>query len=88
MAALLPLYLRTCYKDEPIFAESKIVTSIYNQGFEGSLPGDICKKVAFDGIETSEITHLEQPNHMNLLKIAADHSDGIILASENLPEKK
>src|SRR6056300_121124 len=87
MASLLPLYLRTCYKDEPIFAESKIVTSIYNQGFEGDLPGDICKKVAFDGVETSEIASLEQPNHTNLLKVAADHSDGIILASENLPEE-
>lgn len=87
MASLLPLYLRTCYKDEPIFAESKIVTSIYNQGFEGNLPGDICKKVAFDGVETSEIASLEQPNHTNLLKVAADHSDGIILASENLPEE-
>src|SRR5210317_1831765 len=87
MASLLPLYLRTCYKDEPIFAESKIVTSIYNQRFEGDLPGDICKKVAFDGVETSEIASLEQPNHTNLLKVAADHSDGIILASENLPEE-
>lgn len=87
MASLLPLYLRTCYKDEPIFAESKIVTSIYDQGFEGDLPGDICKKIAFDGVETSEIANLEQPNHTNLLKVAADHSDGIILASENLPEE-
>ena len=37
MASLLPIYLRTYYKDEPIFADAKIVTSVYEQGFEGNL---------------------------------------------------
>ena len=33
----LPLYLREYYADEPIFADSKIVTSVYDKGFDGEL---------------------------------------------------
>lgn len=87
MASLLPLYLKTLYKDEPIFADSKIITSIYDQDFEGELPGKICEKISFDGVDLTHYECLKQPNHTNLLKVAADHSDGIILASENLPEE-
>src|SRR5210317_2470950 len=37
MASLLPLYLKEYYKDEPLFANSKVVTSLYNQSFENTL---------------------------------------------------
>ena len=36
LASLLPLYLKEYYKDEPLFNESKIVTSVYNQSFNNS----------------------------------------------------
>ena len=34
LASLLPLYLKEYYKYEPLFSESKIVTSIYEQSFD------------------------------------------------------
>ncbi|PCH49990.1 MAG: glycogen synthase, partial [Flavobacteriaceae bacterium] len=37
MASLLPLYIKEYYKDDALFNDSKIVTSIYNTGFEGTL---------------------------------------------------
>ena len=48
MASMLPIYLKEYYKEEPLFTESKIVTSLYNGGFEGNLSGDFAKKVFFD----------------------------------------
>src|SRR6056297_2237944 len=51
MASLLPLYLKEFYKTEPLFTESKIVTSVYNQSFEGTLDKKMINKVAFDGID-------------------------------------
>mgnify|MGYP001421188675 CR=1 FL=1 len=87
LASLLPLYLRKYYADEPIFADSKIVTSVYGQGFEGELDSAIVDKIAFDGIPTEDIKALEKPDYNNLLKIAVDHSDAIILASEQIPDE-
>lgn len=84
MASLLPLYLRKYYADEPLFADSKIITSVYGTGFEGELDSSMIDKIAFDGIDKKEIAALENPDYNNLLKVAVDYSDAVILAAEEL----
>ncbi|MDX1278033.1 glycogen/starch synthase [Oceanihabitans sediminis] len=86
LASLLPLYLREYYKDEPLFNDSKIVTSIYNQNFEGTLNKDMSNKVKFDNINGEAIKTLEKPTFTNLMKVAIDYSDALIVGSEELPE--
>ena len=86
MASLVPLYLKKYYADEPLFSESKIVTSVYQKGFEGTLDMEMLGKVKFDGIEESEINVLGTPDYSNLMKVAVNNSDGIIIASEEIPE--
>ncbi len=86
MASLLPLYLREYYADEPLFADSKIVTSVYDRGYEGELDNEMINKIAFDGIEKEQIASLSVPDYNNLLKVAVDYSDAIILASEEVSE--
>ncbi len=86
MASLLPLYLRNYYVDEPLFAESKIVTSVYGKGYEGELDSEMINKIAFDGIEKETISALSHPDYNNLLKVAVDHSDAVILAAEDLSD--
>ncbi|GLU43470.1 glycogen/starch synthase [Allomuricauda sp. NBRC 101325] len=86
MASMLPLYLRKYYGDEPLFADSKIVTSVYGKGFEGELDVEMINKVAFDGIDKEEIKAISTPDYNNLLKVAVDHSDAVILAAEDLSE--
>ncbi|WCO01474.1 glycogen/starch synthase [Psychroserpens ponticola] len=87
LASLLPLYLKQFYKDEPLFTESKIVTSIYNQSFEGTLDKEMINKVKFDNIDEASIKLLEKPNYSNLMKIAIDHSDALIKGSSDLPKE-
>src|SRR5690606_16001991 len=87
LASLLPLYLKQYYKDEPLFNESKIVTSIYNQSFEGTLNKDLINKIKFDNIEDSFIKDLKEPTYNSLMKIAIDHSDALIIGSEEIPDK-
>ena len=86
MASLLPLYLRQLYADEPLFADSKIVTSVYGNGFEGSLNNDLHKKVAFDGISDEATSLLKDPTYNNLLKVSVNFSDAVILATEEVSE--
>ncbi|ASO04438.1 MULTISPECIES: glycogen/starch synthase [Arenibacter] len=85
MASLLPLYLKKFYADEPLFSESKIIMSVYGQGFDGTLDKDLIKKIAFDGVPEESIKALEEPNYNNLLKVAVDYADAVILAAENIP---
>ena len=84
MASLLPIYMKHYYKDEALFSETKIVTSVYGQSFEGSLDSEMINKIKFDNIPHEAIQELELPNYENLIKASIKHSDGIIIASENV----
>ncbi|MGO4904885.1 glycogen/starch synthase [Flavobacterium sp. W20_MBD1_R3] len=84
MAAMLPIYLKHYYKNEALFSETKIVTSVYSQSFEGTLNSGMINKVKFDGVPKEEISDLEVPNYENIIKATIKHSDAVIIASENL----
>jgi starch synthase len=87
LAALLPVYLKEYYKDEPLFSESKIVTSIYNQSFNNTLNKDMINKVKFDNINEDAIDMLKEPSYNNLMKVAIDYSDALIVGSEDIVEE-
>jgi starch synthase len=87
MASLLPLYLKEYYKDDPLFNESKIVTSLYNNDFGGALNSKLIEKVKFDNISEEKAEILKVPNHTNILKSAIENSDGVIKASEDLSDE-
>jgi len=87
MASLLPLYLKEYYKDEPLFNDSKIVTSVYGQSFDEELNNELINKVKFDEIEDNHLQNLNPPNYVNLIKTAIDFSDGLIKGSKELPKE-
>ena len=84
MASLLPIYLKHYYKDEALFSETKIVTSVYSQSFEGALHVNMINKIKFDGIPHEAIAALENPDYNNLIQTSIAHSDGVIVASDKL----
>ncbi|TXE13162.1 glycogen synthase [Seonamhaeicola algicola] len=87
LASLLPVYLKEYYKDEPLFSESKIVTSVYNQSFNNTLNKDMLNKIKFDNINEDAVKVLDEPSYNNLMKVAIDYSDALIIGSENIPEE-
>ena len=84
MASLLPIYMKHYYKDEALFSETKIVTSVYGQSFEGNLDSEMINKIKFDNIPHEAVEELEIPNYENLIKAAVRHSDAVFIASENV----
>jgi starch synthase len=84
LASLLPLYLKNYYGSDPLFEDSKIVTSIYNQSFEGTLSTEMIDKLRFDALEDEVMGELSAPSYVNLMKNAITHSDAIIKGSEEL----
>ena len=80
---VLPLYLKKIYKDDPIFASSKVVLSLY-----GDTPvkfdEDLASLVKFGDIADGDIPDLSESTGINLAKTAARYSDGIILGSDDV----
>jgi starch synthase len=87
MASLLPLYLKEFYKEEPLFTESKIITSLYDNPFEGALDETLEDKLKFDKISEDKTATLKTPNFTNILKSAIENSDAIIHGSETISDE-
>lgn len=84
MASLLPTYLKHYYKDEAIFSDTKVVTSIFSEGFEGVLDTTMKEKIAFDGFPEDIVNDFTDPTYENIMKNAIKNSDGVIVASEEV----
>jgi starch synthase len=84
MTGLTALYLKKSFKEDPLFADTKVIYSIYDDEFAEPLHKDFAKKVLHEGIEKSDVELLKNPTHLNLTKLAIDHADGIIKASPKL----
>src|SRR5690606_36677603 len=76
---------RNYYGSEPLFENSKIVTSIFSKGFEGIMGEKTLDKVSFDAIEEDAIADLEKPDYYHLMQVAIQNSDAVIIGSENIP---
>ena len=85
---VLPLYLKKIYKDDPIFASSKIVLSLYGDT-PGTFDEDLGALIKFGDITDADIPDLGESTGINLAKTAARYSDGVILGSDDVaPELK
>lgn len=86
ISQVLPLYLKKAYKDDPIFSNSKVVLSLYNDTPDTLLGENFQKTVLFGGVTAEDVPFLEHPDGINLAKTAAQYSDGIILGSPDVDE--
>jgi starch synthase len=84
MSALLPLYLKQYYKNEGIFTDTKIITSVYSSGYEGELDTNLINKIGFDNILKADAPAMDKPTFENLMKTTIDYSDAVIIGSEDL----
>ena len=86
MTSLIPMYLKSAYKKDPIFEHSKIVYSTYKNSFKGSLGRSFLKKAQINKVEKK---HLEPFGSTNAgLNLGALHySDGIVIGDEKLDKK-
>ncbi len=88
IAALAPIYIKKSYASDPFFANSKIIYSIYKDSFECKIREGFDERVLFDEIERKDVEALkgETFNTDTLHKLAINHSDAIICASETITE--
>lgn len=84
---ILPLYLKKVYKDDPIFADSKIILSLYNEADSYKFAEDMRSKILLPGIKNKDLDVLSEANGINLAKLAIQYSDGVIMASPEINEE-
>ena len=84
MTSLVPLFIKRAFKDNPLFSDSKVVYSLYDDDFVGSFRNGYDKKLKMPGIIAKEIKWLKNPIYANIQKSALDFADAIVIASPNV----
>jgi starch synthase len=81
---LIPLLIKKAYRDNPLFVNSKIIYSVYNDEFTEPMNKAFNKKAIIEGISKKDIAIAENPDYLNLSKLAIQYSDGVIISSESI----
>lgn len=83
-SAVIPVYLKNTFADDPLFQNLKIVVSLYDDGFEGELDGGFRKKIENEGIRDTRLEILDAPSYENLMKLVIDYADGVVVRTDHL----
>lgn len=78
MTSLIPLYMKTMYKDEPVFKNAKVVYSVFENQFEDNLGKDFTRKASLNNIDTKELACFEDANISSLHIGGATHADAVV----------
>ncbi|WP_020531388.1 glycogen/starch synthase [Flexithrix dorotheae] len=82
MTSLIPMYLKTTYKNDPMFKDAKTIFTVYNTQFDHKFEGDLISKVKMVDIEDGMLTNLQSADYDGFIKIGAEYSD-IVTKSSN-----
>jgi starch synthase len=83
--SLVPLYLKKAYKEDPLFSQSKVIFSLYNNSFSDPMNSKLQAKAQLDGIDPEDLKIIKDPTFENLTRLSLQHSDAAIQGSPELP---
>ncbi len=84
LASLVPLYIKKAYSDDPLFANSKVVYSLYNEEFKTPLNENAVQNLLLDGISSDDVKTLDEPSYENMSKLGIEYADAVIQGSETI----
>lgn len=89
VTALTPLFLKRYYGDDPSFANTRTVYSLFNRPFEGTLEPRMVEKLRAEGFEDKDMKSLldGDVDYINLNKIAIDHADAVIQSTPDIEDE-
>lgn len=84
LTAFAPIMIKKAYADDPLFARSKVVYSVYDDEFGTPLDANVRKKILMDGIAKKDVEVLKDSTFSNISKLAIAYSDGVIFGSPKI----
>ncbi len=85
--SLIPIYIKQFYNDDPLFANTKLVTSVYDKEFDKPLSSRLKEKLTWDGLNEGDLGVVETPSYENFAKLAINFSDGVVYGSESINQE-
>lgn len=84
MTSLVPLYIKRAYNENPLFSNTRIILSLYDDDFSESLDPNFSAKIKYESIAVKDLKHYKKPNYVSMMKAAIDFADGVIFGSPDV----
>ena len=82
--SLVPMYIKKLYADDPLFENTKVIYSVFNNGYKGKLSDNIIDKLLFEDLDENDLVGLKNLNVNTLNKFAISYADAVVQASEKI----
>ena len=82
--SLVPMYIKKLYADDPLFENTKVIYSVFNNGYKGKLSNNIIDKLLFEDLDKNDLVGLKNLNVNTLNKFAISYADAVVQASEKI----
>ena len=82
--SLVPMYIKKLYSEDPLFENTKVIYSVFDNGYKGKLSDTIIDKLLFEDLEADDLAGLKNLNVNTLNKFAISYSDAVVQASEKI----
>jgi len=86
MTALIPLYLKTTYKNDPMFKDAKSVFSVYNNAFSYRFDDNLVEKAKAMDVDEDMLKDLKSADYEGFIRIGCAYADVVVKANEDYSE--
>jgi starch synthase len=83
ITSFIPLYLKTTYKNDPLFKNTKTVFTVYDNPFSHKFKATLLDKVKMIDIEDSMLGNLKTADFEGFIKLGVEFSDAVIVSGES-----
>lgn len=83
MSSLIPMYMKTTYKNDPIFVNSKSLFTVYNNRFDFKFDGDVLNKARMFDIDDDMMQNLVTADYDGFVKTGIQYADVVIREGED-----
>ena len=83
-SALVPMYIKKLYNKDPMFSNTKIYYTVFDNPFKGDLNNSLSEKLLFEDLQDKDVEMIGNPTFDNLNKFAISYSDAVVQGSKKL----
>lgn len=78
MTSLIPLYIKSHFKNDPVFANSKTIFSPFSNKFDHKFDDSIVEKAMMLDVEKEMLQELESADYSGFIKTGIEHADVVL----------
>lgn len=87
ITSLIPMYIKTVYKKDPLFQHTKTVFTVYNNFYSYKFGDDLIEKVKMNDMDDASLEVLKGADMSALIKAGMAYADVVLRTNEDYDEK-